>query len=194
MSDLSERTHMEKNKRQSNHSVALTLALTLILIVVILAKLQVDSAPFAVVKGNSMLPLLREGDLVILVHASPQDIEVGDIIVYKVSRGGSMYIIHRVIDVKVIGNKYYYRTAGDNNKLTYRVPIDKLSNYIDNPLVRVVKVSGNWAIIERYFEDQRYYDTPYGISYERIIGKVAEFRGIPLKIPYLGYLSILLKG
>lgn len=71
--------------------------------------------PVAVVKGTSMLPLLREGDIVFLIKKPPSEIHIGDIVVYKSLRSG--YIIHRVISIKVIGNVVYYTTKGDNNPI-----------------------------------------------------------------------------
>ncbi len=70
-------------------------------------------APMAVVSGTSMLPLFHEGDIVFLYKPAPQKIHVGDVIVYKRCGGG--YIIHRVIDIVVVGKRYYYVTKGDNN-------------------------------------------------------------------------------
>ncbi|WP_440059854.1 signal peptidase I [Thermogladius sp. 4427co] len=72
------------------------------------------NAPIAVVEGTSMYPLLREGDLVFTYKPPPNQIKIGDIIIY--SAGGKL-IIHRVIRVNVIENNYYYVTQGDNNPI-----------------------------------------------------------------------------
>lgn len=125
-------------------------------------------APMAVVSGTSMLPLFREGDIIILYKPPPQDIHVGDIVVYKRCGGG--YIIHRVVEVIKVGNRYYYRTKGDNN------PYDdsRLRQFYEYSPIRICS-------------DIR---TP-GIPYERIVGVAVEVNGATLKIPYLGYLSLL---
>lgn len=72
-----------------------------------------SSTPLAVVEGYSMFPVLREGDLVFAYRPPPNDIHVGDIIIYR-SLSGRL-IIHRVIKVIVYSGEYYYVTKGDNN-------------------------------------------------------------------------------
>ncbi len=125
-------------------------------------------APMAVVSGTSMLPLFREGDIVLLYKPSPDGIRVGDVVVYKRCGGG--YIIHRVIDVVKVGDRYYYRTKGDNN------PYDdsRLRQFYEYSPIRICS-------------DVR---AP-GIPYERIVGVAVEVNGFTFKIPYLGYLSLM---
>lgn len=126
-------------------------------------------APMAVVSGTSMLPLFHEGDIVLLYKPSPQDIHVGDVIVYKRCGGG--YIIHRVIDVVVIGNRYYYVTKGDNNSFDD----SRLGQFYEYNLYGVCSSA-----------------RAPGIPYERVAGVAAEINGATFKIPYLGYLSFML--
>ncbi len=128
-------------------------------------------APMAVVSGTSMLPLFREGDIVLLYKPPPNEIRVGDVVVYKRCGGG--YIIHRVIDVVRIDDRYYYRTKGDNN------PYDdsRLRQFYEYSPIRICS-------------DIR---TP-GIPYERIVGVAVEVNGFTFKIPYLGYLSLMFTG
>jgi len=71
--------------------------------------------PVAVVEGYSMYPLLREGDVVFAYRASPEQIKPGQIIIFE-GVGGKL-IIHRVIDVKRVGERFYYVTKGDNNQI-----------------------------------------------------------------------------
>lgn len=72
-----------------------------------------SDTPIAVVRGYSMYPLLREGDIVFSYRPPGDRIKIGDIIIYESVTG--KLIIHRVVDVKVINNNYYYQTKGDNN-------------------------------------------------------------------------------
>ncbi len=72
-------------------------------------------SPIVVVDGRSMLPLFSTGDIVFITRAEPDQIKVGDIIVYRSLLGG--YIVHRVVKVVVKDGKYYYVTKGDNNLL-----------------------------------------------------------------------------
>ncbi len=81
----------------------------------ILAVVTGSQAPIAVVDGYSMFPVLRMGDIVFSYKCSPQDIHVGDIIIYRGIDG--KLIIHRVIKVIVRDGKYYYVTKGDNNPI-----------------------------------------------------------------------------
>ncbi len=74
-----------------------------------------SQAPIAVVDGYSMFPVLRMGDIVFSYKCPPQDIHVGDIIIYRGIDG--KLIIHRVIKVIVRDGEYYYVTKGDNNPI-----------------------------------------------------------------------------
>lgn len=60
---------------------------------------------------NSMAPTYFQGDLFVINKADPQDIDLGDVIVYQ---GPTERIIHRVVDIEVIDGEYFYRTKGDN--------------------------------------------------------------------------------
>jgi len=56
----------------------------------------------------------NKGDLMILVCAKPEDVRVGDVIVYQ---SGKPYpIIHRVVRKKLRGGETFFETKGDNNK------------------------------------------------------------------------------
>ncbi|MEM1628418.1 MAG: signal peptidase I [Desulfurococcaceae archaeon] len=79
--------------------------------------------PLAVVKGNSMLPLLREGDIVIIIKANAEEIKPGDIIVYK---AGDKLIIHRVIEIRRMSGDLYFVTKGDNNPMSDFIYFDNL--------------------------------------------------------------------
>ncbi|AFL65973.1 signal peptidase I [Desulfurococcus amylolyticus] len=130
--------------------------LTLIALIVLPIILN-GFSPLAVVKGYSMLPTLREGDIVIVQRTTPEAIRPGDVIIY--STGGKL-IIHRVIKVVIRDGEYYYVTKGDNNSLP----------------------------------DFMYFENNIGIPYNRVLGKVVSINGYIVKIPYLGYLALFLKG
>lgn len=132
----------------------LLLLLALTGISLLLSEIYLAETPLAVIKGRSMLPLLREGDIVFIVKVKPDEIVEGDIVVFE-WRGG--LIIHRVVDRVVVDGKYYYVTKGDNNP----------------------------------FEDVYYYP---GAPFEKIIGKTLSINGAVFKIPYLGSLTLLLRG
>jgi len=66
--------------------------------------------PLVAVMSNSMYPAIHKGDVLIVKGVDPQDIKIGDIIVYKAPSG--MRIVHRVINIT---NEGYFITRGDNN-------------------------------------------------------------------------------
>lgn len=105
-----------------------------------------------------MLPVLREGDIVFTYRPSPSEINIGDVIVFRAS--SNKLIIHRVVDVKIIGGNYYYVTKGDNNYGPDIIYFDLVGNQ------------------------------PLGVSYNRVVGKVLSLNDMVVKIPYLGYISL----
>ena len=83
--------------------------------------------PFAVVQGTSMLPTLREGDIIIIQGVEPENIAVGEIIAFKppseFQKVLSPLIFHRVTDKIIENGKLYFRTKGDNTPPdAYNVP------------------------------------------------------------------------
>lgn len=114
----------------------------------------------AVVRGNSMLPLLQTNDVVVLTP--PVDIGLGDVIVFRNDR--NEYVIHRVIAILTCsdGSKLYI-TKGDNNFL----------NDIVSGIISVHSTS--CSVVERRvlhgYEDY-VGELSRGISINRIVGKV----------------------
>jgi len=117
----------------------------------------------AIVEGRSMEPLFHTGDVVLLREAAPEEISVGDIVVYETPDG--RYIIHRVVEVYKVGDTYCYIIKGDNN------PVPDIG-YAPCP-------SRGGAV---------------GVPYSMIKGVVVEVAGVPLKIPYIGGLTLLIRG
>lgn len=81
------------------------------------------SKPVVVVEGVSMEPTLHEGDILIVKGVDPDDIDIGDIIVFESSESTphilpNRTVVHRVIDIKYDEqhHQYFYLTKGDNNK------------------------------------------------------------------------------
>lgn len=78
------------------------------------------SKPIVVVEGHSMEPKLYQGDILIIKGKNPEDIKIGDIIVFNPSTWPNppdKPVVHRVIDIKYDEEKdqYLYLTKGDNN-------------------------------------------------------------------------------
>jgi len=56
----------------------------------------------------------NKGDIMVLLGKDPNNIEIGDVIVFRSSRKDP--IIHRVVNKSENGNIVYFQTKGDNNK------------------------------------------------------------------------------
>ncbi|MET1128088.1 MAG: signal peptidase I [Thermoproteota archaeon] len=131
---------------------------------------QLSAAPLVVVSGRSMLPLFYTGDLVVVFKPDPNNVRVGDVIVYR-SLFGNL-VIHRVIRVVNASpcNPVCFITKGDNNMLDDamlglqpRVGVDYGDSFIGKVISVEVKIG---------------------------VDKVQA----PIKIPYLGVFSLLLHG
>ncbi len=171
----------KKPKSNSKFLIILSICLILILLPFILFRDRLF-----VITSNSMEPTLNVGDLVIRGDKDPEDIktgeEDGDILIlrgpdYYYDKGfdpifwGNLEdgtpIIHRAIDKKKIGDKWYFKTKGDNNKVAdggYKF-INKTDEY-------------DYVVIE-YNESEVIY-----ISETEVLGIVI------FKIPYIGYIKI----
>ncbi|UJG40474.1 MAG: signal peptidase I [Candidatus Heimdallarchaeum aukensis] len=73
---------------------------------------------------SSMWPTYDQGDMFLIVKVKPENIHMGDVIVYRsnlnpnIPDSQKLLIIHRVINITKIstdeGVEYYYRVSGDN--------------------------------------------------------------------------------
>lgn len=81
------------------------------------------SSPLVVVESESMLPTLEVGHLLVLQARAPEQIHVGDIIVFDASYH-TKPIVHRIVQIENVSGELHYYTQGDNNDLQdpmYRV-------------------------------------------------------------------------
>ena len=123
-------------------------------------ELSNTSIPLAVVRGGSMKPLLHEGDIIFVIRKNPNEIKVGDIIVYRSVRGH--LIIHRVVKVLNVSGHLEYVTKGDNN------PYDD-------------------SFLNEFSRGR-------GVTFDRIVGVVWAPHGMVFKIPFIGYITLMLRG
>lgn len=173
----------KKKKSISNRKFFIVLSINLILI---LLPFIIFRDRLFVITSRSMEPTLKVGDLIIRGDKDPEDINVGeedgDILIlrgpdYYYDKGfdpifwGNLEegtpIIHRAIDKKKIGGKWYFKTKGDNNLVAdggYKF-INKTDEY-------------DYVVIVYNSSDVIY------ISETEILGIVI------FKIPYVGYIKL----
>ncbi len=110
---------------KENAIFILILALMLLSPIILRAWLN-TSVPLAAVESSSMVPTLNIGDVVVIVGVKPDDIKVGDIIVfnkvvYSIRKGYvkklKTPIVHRVVDIIERNGVKYFKTKGDANPL-----------------------------------------------------------------------------
>ena len=98
-----------------------TLFLLAIVLIIAAPRFIKQPMPFAPVTGISMTPVFKEGDLITYEKISPSEVEVGDIISYRIPPLTQKYynsppvIAHRVVEIKDTTTGLIYRTKGDNN-------------------------------------------------------------------------------
>ncbi len=130
----------------------------------------------AVIRGNSMHPLLRDGDLVVVIPS--HTINLGDIIVFRNDR--EEFVIHRVIAKLECNSKTLYVTKGDNNpfidslSIVYRKSIE-----CPNAIQVIINSTSNKYInyIHRLLEG-----VDRGIDHSRVVGKALSINKIIIKI------------
>jgi len=82
-----------------------------------------------IVLTDSMYPVIKSGDLIILNKINAKDVKVGDIITYFDPTGTTTTTVtHRVIELTKINKEIAFRTKGDANNTDDKtiVPNDKL--------------------------------------------------------------------
>ncbi len=86
--------------------------------VILSVALNTDT-PMVVVVSDSMAPKINTGDLLFLQGRDPEDIELGDVVVYDAPWEGAPDepIVHRVVGIRYNDEKdrYEFRTKGDAN-------------------------------------------------------------------------------
>ncbi|TFG07464.1 MAG: signal peptidase I [Promethearchaeota archaeon] len=83
--------------------------------------------PLVVVVSESMEPTYNKGDILFVQGKDPEDIKVGDVIVYDAEGlwegAPEDPIVHRVIDKYEEDGKIYFETRGDANNLKDEEPV-----------------------------------------------------------------------
>ena len=92
---------------------------------------EVEQWPF--MKG------LNVGDVILVRKVPAEEIQVGDIILFYAPKG---QIIHRVIEVKQVGDSYFYTTKGDANVAVMTIETDIPYSEIKGKLVNKIPFFG----------------------------------------------------
>lgn len=126
----------------STSKIGLLLEITVTAVILALIVLSLTgSFMFAVVEGRSMEPLLQTGDLVFVIKVDPQEIHVGDVVVYQKPTGE--YVIHRVINVLKSGDNILIVTKGDNNPVPDgKIPAEWVAGKVVDVGGSIIKVPG----------------------------------------------------
>lgn len=77
----------------------------------------------AFVPSHSMEPVIKQGDLVVTRDISPDDVKVGDIVLYELK--GGQRVLHRVVDIRSGENgQRIFIFKGDNNNAEDLFPVE----------------------------------------------------------------------
>lgn len=120
INDSSKRASKTIEKRSGHFSFGMFLVIFLVVLV------SLTSCKFKYgmlsVGSESMEKTIYKGDAIIFSKKNIDDVNVGDIIVF---RNSSKVIVHRVISIDSFGSNKYLYTKGDNNNVSDGYPINK---------------------------------------------------------------------
>ena len=88
----------------------MTILLLCLLVTALTYRLSGKVVPFLVVKSGSMYPVLKVGDVIVINGVKPEDLRVGDVIVYY-KPGTDQLVVHRIVKKTQLG----VYTKGDAN-------------------------------------------------------------------------------
>jgi len=111
--EATSRALVKERVRSIARLLAASAAVVVAVWIVVCAALGTTS-PFYVVSGESMLPTLVDGDLVVVRKENFRDVEVGEVVVYRGLE--DRYIVHRVHREGVEGGRRVLVTKGDNRQ------------------------------------------------------------------------------
>ena len=84
-----------------------------------------------------------KGDILFIVRAKPEKLEIGDVIIFDASPAYPNPLIHRIINIKQENDKFVFSTIGDNNngqlEVEKEIPEDKL---VGKAVFRIVPLLG----------------------------------------------------
>lgn len=114
-----------KFRTKSEKTVGIKGWLAMILLVLLIVGLGLGVFPIQpiVIGSNSMLPVIRKGDIVIVQKTNTDNVKKGDIIRYVLDGN---YIIHRVKKINILNDgSRIFITKGDNNDNIDLYPVEE---------------------------------------------------------------------
>ena len=123
---------MNFKKFLQKYWIILAIATILILYYVILPIILSTTVPIGYVASGSMEPTYKVGDLIVIRGIRPENIEIGDVIVFRYN---GKLIMHRVILKRYDGESYWFLTRGDN---PLNAPVDPWLWIREDKIVGVV--------------------------------------------------------
>lgn len=111
----SKRLNIRKQQQKANNKISIILIIILLLFILFVAGLF-KYKPTSIM-SNSMSPLIKRGDIVILEEKSLEELnnlKKYDIISYRLK---NIIVIHRIIAIEKHNNNILYITKGDNNNM-----------------------------------------------------------------------------
>jgi signal peptidase I len=91
--------------------------------VILLAISPVIGLRFDTILSGSMSPSMNIGDLVVVTPTSPEDLKVGDVIVFHSPNGGGL-VCHRIVAIDQGDGSLAFQTKGDANEDPDPLPLD----------------------------------------------------------------------
>lgn len=100
----------EKEKKEKKRTSVAWLIVAIIGMLLIWFNLGLFGVQPFLVSGVSMRPTLYAGDIVIIKTVEPEEVAVGDVILYKLTNG---MVLHRVIEIQEENGQILFITQGD---------------------------------------------------------------------------------
>jgi len=128
------------------------------------------SEPLAVSVGRSMEPTIHEGDILVFRGVKPEDVKVGDVILFQVPEEMRELlpprITHRVTGIRQEAGETLFRTKGDNAPLdTFEIPAENV-------------IGMNVAVVPFVGSVILFAQSPWGIAATIMVIVVAQRRGV----------------
>ena len=126
----------------------ITIPTIILLTIIIVLVSGIFRYQMVAIASNSMVPTFERGDAIILEKIDKQDIEEGDVVVFK---RNEVLVAHRVVKTKDDSSKIYFYTKGDANAsvdVGYRAEEDvigivrRVVKYIGYPTVLINELFG----------------------------------------------------